>query len=84
MPHVFKSEKEFFSRCSCAYNLKSYAETLCPPNAIIDFVFAYPEENTYIAQYDVLTRSGIRSKCLKVSCTELPDHTYQYKVIQNN
>ena len=44
MPHVLKSEKEFFSRCSCAYNLKSYAETLCPPNAIIDFVFAYQKE----------------------------------------
>ena len=84
MSHVFKSEKEFLSNCSSAYNLKSYAETLSPPNAIIDFVYAYAEANTYIALYDILNPNGIPSKRLKVSCTELPDYTCVYKVIESN
>lgn len=87
MKHHYISEREFFSKCPCGFNLRSYVETLVPPSSLLDFVSAEisdSDENTYNATYDVIASDQTVLQRLEVSCTELPDHTAQYKVIGKN
>lgn len=84
MKYHYMSEREFFLKCPCGYNLRSYVETLVPPNSLLDFVCAEKsdsDENTYNATYDVIAPDQTVSQRLEVSCTELPHNTAQYKVI---
>ncbi len=87
MKYHYLSEREFFSKCPCAGNLKSYVKTLVPTKTNIDFVLAEisdSDENTYIATYDVLASDETAARRLEVSCTELPCNEAQYKIVSDN
>lgn len=87
MKYTYLSEREFRSKCPYSYHLTEYAETLIPSKSNINFVTGRKspsDENIYTATYDVISSKGEIIEQLTVSCTQLPDKTFQYELINRN
>lgn len=85
MKYTYLSPNDFKNHCPCSYYLEAYAQSLFPSSTRLNFCKgnkAQTEENTYIAEYDVISSSGNLLCNLEVSCTEHPDGSYSYATLR--
>ena len=87
MKFTYLSERDFEKNCPCSQFLESYARSISPHSAVLDFCIGHQsiqDEKTYVAIYDVFLANNQGHYRLEVSCTILPDRTYSYKTVSKS
>lgn len=87
MKYMYLSPRDFEKNCPCSYHLDSYAQLVSPPSALIDFTLchlekSFKDEEKYIATYCVILPNHEGCYDLEVSCTILPDGSYNYETLR--
>ncbi|RGB85454.1 hypothetical protein DW097_15700 [Enterocloster clostridioformis] len=87
MKFTYPSKRDFERNCPCSQFIESYARSISPRSAVLDFCMGHQsiqDEKTYFATYDVFLANNQGHYRLEVSCTILPNRNYSYKTISKS